>query len=502
MFHCIRLAVFAFFCGALSVYSANIGGLNYTPCPSNVYRDSLVKCYAVDRSPLAQTVCYLNNNTGQIIFGNGFLEVVVNKSPFKLVSITNKLLNQTNSLSGNDAKLFTVDIYRGTLPLSVPVSNLTKSSDSFSVDSIVLIKENGDTINFCAYLPDQDGFRASVDFEICRFLHAFRYRLEIRNLLEDTAAILTYTMPRYQFLSGGGFFSLIEFPMKVPSYTYETNVYYDPGKVLEQDSVFLSETSVMGVVGPSQYLSGGTDIRRTEWLSEYYNRIAPKTDAYPFIGLQSYTAGELTPAYLCCTPKSLMDTTLTKMAAVGCRQWLPFITYEQYKANSYGTMTAGYDYADSLAQRLGMFPGGFWTPWTDDYWEKPGYDSCHLSAGADAVFNELINRGESSKWSIWYVDFFPLSQCNNPLHHHLPGKYSRYPQMNKFLQFLEKCKVADYTNIDVEIGLGPIPLMAKYAKKYPKYGFEIHKGYGTKQHYAQLMSIGPCAIHRKSFRLL
>ena len=45
-------------------------------------------------------------------------------------------------------------------------------------------------------------------------------------------------------------------------------------------------------------------------------------------------------------------------------------------------------------------------------------------------------------------------------------------------------------------------LMAKYAKKYPKYGFEIHKGYGTKQHYAQLMSIGPCAIHRKSFRLL
>jgi len=44
-------------------------------------------------------------------------------------------------------------------------------------------------------------------------------------------------------------------------------------------------------------------------------------------------------------------------------------------------------------------------------------------------------------------------------------------------------------------------LMAKYAKKYPKYGFEIHKGYGTKQHYTQLTSIGPCAIHRKSFRL-
>ncbi|KKT20771.1 MAG: Ribonuclease HII [Parcubacteria group bacterium GW2011_GWE1_43_8] len=45
-------------------------------------------------------------------------------------------------------------------------------------------------------------------------------------------------------------------------------------------------------------------------------------------------------------------------------------------------------------------------------------------------------------------------------------------------------------------------MMAKYAIKYPNYGFEIHKGYGTKQHYAQLASIGPCAIHRKSFRLI
>ena len=44
-------------------------------------------------------------------------------------------------------------------------------------------------------------------------------------------------------------------------------------------------------------------------------------------------------------------------------------------------------------------------------------------------------------------------------------------------------------------------LMTKYAKKYPQYGFEIHKGYGTRQHYAQLASIGPCDIHRRSFRL-
>jgi len=45
-------------------------------------------------------------------------------------------------------------------------------------------------------------------------------------------------------------------------------------------------------------------------------------------------------------------------------------------------------------------------------------------------------------------------------------------------------------------------MMARYAKKYPQYGFEKHKGYGTKYHYAKLASFGPSEIHRKSFRLV
>jgi ribonuclease HII len=42
-------------------------------------------------------------------------------------------------------------------------------------------------------------------------------------------------------------------------------------------------------------------------------------------------------------------------------------------------------------------------------------------------------------------------------------------------------------------------MMKKYAKKYPNYGFEKHKGYGTKLHQAQLAVLGPCKIHRRSF---
>ena len=43
-------------------------------------------------------------------------------------------------------------------------------------------------------------------------------------------------------------------------------------------------------------------------------------------------------------------------------------------------------------------------------------------------------------------------------------------------------------------------LMIEYAKKYPQYGFEKHKGYVTKAHKEALAKYGPCPIHRKSFK--
>ena len=41
--------------------------------------------------------------------------------------------------------------------------------------------------------------------------------------------------------------------------------------------------------------------------------------------------------------------------------------------------------------------------------------------------------------------------------------------------------------------------MTELAQQYPEYGFERHKGYGTKAHYAALRTYGPCPIHRPSF---
>ncbi len=42
-------------------------------------------------------------------------------------------------------------------------------------------------------------------------------------------------------------------------------------------------------------------------------------------------------------------------------------------------------------------------------------------------------------------------------------------------------------------------VMLELAKEYPQYGFEVHKGYGTKAHYAALTEFGPSPIHRKTF---
>lgn len=42
-------------------------------------------------------------------------------------------------------------------------------------------------------------------------------------------------------------------------------------------------------------------------------------------------------------------------------------------------------------------------------------------------------------------------------------------------------------------------LLYKYAEEYPTYGFDKHKGYGTKVHREAILKYGPCPYHRKSF---
>jgi ribonuclease HII len=43
-------------------------------------------------------------------------------------------------------------------------------------------------------------------------------------------------------------------------------------------------------------------------------------------------------------------------------------------------------------------------------------------------------------------------------------------------------------------------IMQKFHKKYPKYQFDKHKGYGTSLHIKMIKEFGACPIHRKTFR--
>lgn len=43
--------------------------------------------------------------------------------------------------------------------------------------------------------------------------------------------------------------------------------------------------------------------------------------------------------------------------------------------------------------------------------------------------------------------------------------------------------------------------MYEYAKRYPNYLFEKHKGYGTVEHRNLIKEYGRCPIHRKSFKI-
>ena len=42
-------------------------------------------------------------------------------------------------------------------------------------------------------------------------------------------------------------------------------------------------------------------------------------------------------------------------------------------------------------------------------------------------------------------------------------------------------------------------LLVRLAQRFPGYGFERHAGYGTAQHRAAVLELGPTVLHRRSF---
>lgn len=61
----------------------------------------------------------------------------------------------------------------------------------------------------------------------------------------------------------------------------------------------------------------------------------------------------------------------------------------------------------------------------------------------------------------------------------------------------EKEKVISLASIIAKVSRDK--LMCDLSKKYPKYEFHEHKGYGTTKHIKKIKKYGPCKIHRKTY---
>jgi ribonuclease HII len=74
---------------------------------------------------------------------------------------------------------------------------------------------------------------------------------------------------------------------------------------------------------------------------------------------------------------------------------------------------------------------------------------------------------------------------------------AKFPNAKTIIKADEKITAVSVASIIAKVHRDQF--MKKLGKKYPQYGFEVHKGYGTKIHRDAIKKIGPCTAHRKNF---
>ncbi len=143
-------------------------------------------------------------------------------------------------------------------------------------------------------------------------------------------------------------------------------------------------------------------------------------------------------------------------------------------------------------------------------------DSKKLSVKArDALYEEITSMAIA--WGVGIVDNNVIDEINILEATHLAMKKAiETCGIKPDIAMVDHLKIKNYEGeqfplthgdaLSVSIGCGSIiakvtrdRMMVEYAKKYPGYGFEKHKGYGTKAHYEAISQSGVTPIHRKSF---
>jgi ribonuclease HII len=136
----------------------------------------------------------------------------------------------------------------------------------------------------------------------------------------------------------------------------------------------------------------------------------------------------------------------------------------------------------------------------------PGYCDYHAIGEASAA--EIDEKG------ILVATFLAMKRALKPIISELDGKKLPYKIIvdgNMHISEIDKDlqmpiikgdgRVASIAAASIFAKVHRDKLMAKLAEKYPNYGFENHKGYGTKAHLEKIKEFGECEIHRKSFKV-
>lgn len=109
------------------------------------------------------------------------------------------------------------------------------------------------------------------------------------------------------------------------------------------------------------------------------------------------------------------------------------------------------------------------------------------------------------------VDEIGISKCLQlglqSIQKHLPGSEylfdgnSTFGVKNISTMIKADSKVAEVSAASILAKVTHDREMIEMAEKYPEYGFEKHKGYGTKAHIEALVKYDRCEVHRKTFRV-
>lgn len=131
--------------------------------------------------------------------------------------------------------------------------------------------------------------------------------------------------------------------------------------------------------------------------------------------------------------------------------------------------------------------------------EKRNISQAANLAAKRALHKLLINAKMNHETKKRIVKNFPTTifldgglYLGSPKH-----QTAKFPNAKTIIKADERIAVVSIASIIAKVHRDRF--MKKLGKKFPQYGFEIHKGYGTKIHRDAIKKIGPCEIHRLTF---